>query len=477
MGYKEVCGRMGRDYNVTTAMYRFAVVSRVWGVPLNDEVNVLNAGNRSVIESCHMTETLERLLFLYGAGIIDFTVITELVYMGAEDVDISDVLEDAERLIITQIKEYNEVRIGKDIFTKIFLLCAAARKFMPDESLTFDEARSLCGSSTVKIVDNFVRVTDRRLLELMMSNNEPFGYFDRVNHRITTEDKENILTNDDVSAGNDEGKYYPVSLKPRRVLFYDEISKLLYGADFLEYSIKLGYGLGEDYKERYDKYIRRIKCLFNIRVYHRRRRVCGETYNIFDYVTNVNNTSEKPAKDIEIELIPDKEKTTDELIHEALVRFCSKEPVQNETILEVRNQGKIYLFVVCGDTFKPVDSETFHRRLFDYEKLWGIIHEYTMEHSIAVRDGCVEVPVELMKKFTDEEKPYAEALVKEQYARQSEQGSKKIISTLSVLISGAEEEFKKKEELEKHQAALKNEQAQKLNESMSNRGPSVEGAT
>ena len=78
MGYKELYKRLGSSYDIHTAMYRFAVTSRVFGVCVNEDVMTLSPDEKNIIGTVPMTETLERLLFLYGAGIIDFTVIKKL---------------------------------------------------------------------------------------------------------------------------------------------------------------------------------------------------------------------------------------------------------------------------------------------------------------------------------------------------------------------------------------------------------------
>ena len=464
MGYKEIYKRLGSSYDIHTAMYRFAVTSSVFGVCVNEDVRTLSADERNIIGTVPMTETLERLLFLYGAGIIDFTVIKKLIRAEYTDTEFSDILEDAEKLVMEQLQNNNEIRISTEKISEIICCCAASRKYMPEEKLSFADAQALCSLSTVRIVNDFAKVTDKNIFELMVKCGEPFGHYEKTDGggKIEKESKENLLGIEEVEKGDYESQYYPISLKPRRLLVYDKISALLYGTEFIEYCIKYAIPFDDNIEQQYKRYISHIKCLFRIRLYHRRRRVCGDIYNGFDYYLNVHNKNVTPDKEDSIELSPKNKMTDDELMHEALMRFCSVYPSQDDTLLEVQNQGKISLFVVKNNGFEAVDREMFRKSLFDYEKLWGIIHDYSTAHSIAARDGHVEIPVDLIKKFTDDEKPFAENLVREQYVRQCEQNRNKVISTLSDLISGAKAKLTQIKYLSEQQANLKEEREESV---------------
>ena len=479
MGLSEIYGRSGNTYNVETALYRFGIISKVWGVPCKYGVKVLTSDNRNMLSSLPMTETLERLLFLYGAGIIDFTVFTKLTAKDMVKVEMTDVIADAEKFLLKQYKDYGDVRFSNDMISQIILCCATARMHFPEEHLTFSDAKYLCSLPTVKIVDNFVKVTGKKLLELMVKNKEKFGTYTITddNTVITPEYYDNILGNEDVQKGNYAGSGYPISLAPSRVLFYDRIEKLLYGEEFLEYCVTYGHVLDDNYLEEYHRYMERIKCKFTIRAYHRRRNVCGNIYNNFDYCSNINNTAVEPEGEDVIELTPTCHMSIKELDLAAMMKYCEKHEVRNESVLELHNQGKIRLYAFHDSQFIEINNETFRNTLFDYGKLWGTIQNYSTAHGIEVHDGQVEIPVELMRKFTEEEQPFAEALIREQYARQLDQNDRKVISTLSELIASASEDKKKDEQIKKYQADEKAKQKQELDENMSKRKSATEGVT
>ncbi len=213
MGLSEIYGRSGNTYNVETALYRFGIISKVWGVPCKYGVKVLTSDNRNMLSSLPMTETLERLLFLYGAGIIDFTVFTKLTANDMVKVEMTDVIADAENFLLKQYKDYGDVRFSNDMISQIILCCATARMHFPEEHLTFNDAKYLCSLPNVKIVDNFVKVTGKKLLELMVKNKEKFGTYTITDENtvITPEYYDNILGNEDVQKGNYAGSGYPIS--------------------------------------------------------------------------------------------------------------------------------------------------------------------------------------------------------------------------------------------------------------------------
>ncbi|MBR6983477.1 MAG: hypothetical protein IKH75_08100 [Ruminococcus sp.] len=471
MSIFDVYGRMAKTYNCKTAAFRFAVVSKVCGVD-TDDVNTLDSPEFRIVSTYKMTETLERLLFLYGAGIIDFTLLNEFLTMGTE---IGDILECAENLLIEQQQYYETIRIPNETIIEMIRVCAVARKYMPENQLTFEEARAITDLDCVKIVNGFVKVSDKKLIEMLVKNNEMFAYYNKKDDTLELEDKDvtNILNNEDIDNKKYDSTFYPVLFAPKRIIFYDKVRHLLYGEDFFEHCTKYGEKIDENVLDTYKRYIERIKCLFTVNCYHRKRRICGDKYNSFDYYTNIRNENVKADKTGKILLTPQTEKSTDELIKEAIQEFCSKNPVQNDTILEIHNQGQIRLFAIRGDGYVPVEKDEFRNALFDFNRVWGIIQEYTIDHNIAVRDEKLEIPVELMEKFNDEEKPYAQALIREQYSRQNESKRGKIFSRLSDLVSGAAEDMKKKLAVQQQKQDLKDERA----EQMAQRETQVEDVT
>ena len=152
MGLSDVYKNIGTAYNVQTAVYRFSIVSRVCGIKDTDEVQVLPQNEVNNIECFPMTETLERLLFLYGAGIIDFKTFRKL-----RDIkhDISDVLRDAEDFLIKQHEMYEQERFPADKLPDVIICASLSKIYAENDSLTFDDARNICSLESIKIVNRW----------------------------------------------------------------------------------------------------------------------------------------------------------------------------------------------------------------------------------------------------------------------------------------------------------------------------------
>jgi hypothetical protein len=189
--------------------------------------------------------------------------------------------------------------------------------------------------------------------------------------------------------------------------------------------------------------------------------------NQFDYFTNVHEDTAGADGTEHIELSILTEETDEKLVNMALHEFSLKVPIQNDTVLEVRNQSRIKLFVYRNDEFIPIEAESFRKQLFDYDSIWQTIQNYAADHNIRAVNGKVEVPLELMELFDDDNKPYAERMIREQYARQIDNKGGKIISKLSDLISNAAEKMKIEENKAKHKADYEAKKA--------GRGPGVGG--
>lgn len=439
MGLSDVYRDQDKAYTLATAAYRFAVVSKVCGIGDIDEVNTLSRTDLLAVKGKPMTETLERLLLLYGAGIIDFTVVEELLKINS---DISCVLAQAEDFLIEQMQYYEKIRMSEDKIRDIIRCSAKSRLYAEKNAISFDEAKTIASLDIAKIVNGFVKIPDYELLKLLVLNGEPFGYLsDGRELYVETNNTDNILGNPDVRDGNIESEDYPFMVNPRRIIYYDKVVKLLYGADFLEHCVKYNIDIDDNITSQYERYIRNIKCGFTVNCCHRKRRICGEKVNQFDYFTNIRNEAISFDKSEKIDVKPVSEKTDEELMKMALDEFCTKYPVGEETVLEVHNQGKISLYVIKDSAYIPLDKEEFRKALFEYDVIWGKIQAYATKHSIKAVNGKVEIPMELIREFDDKDKAYAQNIITEQYSRQTENKGGRVFTTLSDLMAKAADEI------------------------------------
>ena len=465
MGLSDVYKNITTDYNVQTAVYRFWVVSKVCGMKDTDEVREMPQNDLNKINFLSMTETLERLLFLYGAGIIDFKTIDRIHKIKD---DVSDVLRDAEDFLIAQQETYERERFPADKLSDVILCSALSKVYAGKDCMTFDDVRNLCSLDSIKIVNGCIKVADKELMDMLLDLGE---FFQNCNDKEIfpgpETDISNILENDDFKRGDIYAEGYPFMVYPKRLLYYEKIRKQIYGIEFLKYAVKCGLSFDDDLIDKYGRYIKRVKCSFDISCYHRKRSVCGDTVNQFDYFTNVHEDTAGADGTEHIELSILTEETDEKLVNMALHEFSLKVPIQNDTVLEVRNQSRIKLFVYRNDEFIPIEAENFRKQLFDYDSIWQTIQNYAADHNIRAVNGKVEVPLELMELFDEDNKPYAERMIREQYARQIDNKGGKIISKLSDLISNAAEKMKIEENKAKHKADYEAKKA--------GRGPGVGG--
>ena len=458
MGLNSVYGRQAKDYTLSTAAFRFAVVSKVCGLDNIDDVQILDSKQFRGICGKPMTETLERLLLLYGAGIIDFTVIEDLVTIKE---DISDVLRTAEEFLIDQMQKYEKLRMPLDVFNELLLCSAKSVSYCGNDPITFDEACNLNNIGCATIVSGLVKVNDYEIMKLLAENGEEFGNMAPGIPFEIEYDINNYLGNPEVQAGNVESIEYPCMAHPKHLIQYNKVIKLLYGADFLRHLSKQRMPVDNSIMARYEGYLNHIKCEFNIHCCHRKRNVCGDKVNQFDYFTNINNDALAFDKMERVNIKPASEKSDDELMRMAVDEFCSRSPVVNGDVLEIHNQGKITLLYVKDGQYIPLNSDDFRSSLFNYKEVWGKIQEYATEHNIKAVNGVVQIPMELINEFNENDREYAKNLIIEQYSRQTEHKGGHVLTKLSELMAAASEEMAKSEKLKKHQADLKQETANK----------------
>ena len=156
MGLSDVYKNITTDYNVQTAVYRFWVVSKVCGMKDTDEVREMPQNDLNKINFLSMTETLERLLFLYGAGIIDFKTIDRI------------------HKIKDQQEMYERERFPADKLSDVILCSALSKVYAGKDCMTFDDVRNLCSLDSIKIVNGCIKVADKELMDMLLDLGEFF---------------------------------------------------------------------------------------------------------------------------------------------------------------------------------------------------------------------------------------------------------------------------------------------------------------
>ena len=452
--YGELYKKMGEDYDVNTAAYRFAVILKTLNYSLPEDIPVLTSDTASELLTQDMSGQIEKLLFLFGADVITEEDVNRLFGISQ---DISGVLNEAESFLKMDNKRTEKERMLREVF-RTALVCAAvsAQYTSEDERLSFDDARKIIGLKSVEIVNGYVKVRNKNLLELLIKCGESFGH---AGTNVEADNNiENLLGDEDVRNGNTGSACYPIMMTPKHLKYYDDVFNRAYGADFIEYAVEHDIKPDEQYISRFEQYRSDIKCKFTISSYERKRRICGDKINQFDYFLNVENEKLNVDRRDTVTVDQETEKSEEELLRIALDKYCGKIPVQNDTVLEVLHNQKIMLFVIKDHDYVPLESESFRSRLFDLEEMWGKIIAYTGEHPLKLINGKLEIPIEFINQFDVDIREYAANLIAEQYSRQRGHSmGNKVISKLSELEEDAAEKSGRKQRMREQRERLKQE--------------------
>ncbi|MCR5167107.1 MAG: hypothetical protein K6C13_07820 [Oscillospiraceae bacterium] len=465
---------MNSNYDVNTAVYRFSVVAHAMGMEDDEDIPIVPEKYRSNIMKAGMTAQIERLLFLFAAGVITDDELYEL-YCISKGKDISDLLIGAEKFIKENNERTEKERMLPEVFRKVLMCAAVSATYSDDgECLSFDDARNIVQLKCADIVNGYVKIGDIELFKLLADCGESFG---NPGEEIYVEQNlENIFGNDIVKNGNTNSNDYPFMMNPKRLVYYSRVFRKPYGTGFIRYAYENGIKADEQFVSRFEKYRRDIKCKFTIDSHERKRHICGDTVNQFDYFLNVEGDRMSIDRRETITVEDDTERSDKELMRLALDKFCGNQAVQNNTVLEVLHDRKKSLFIVKDHDYIPLAPEKFRSRLFDFEEVWGKIISYTAEHPLKIVNGALEIPVEFLDMFDENIREYAGNLIAEQYSRQlGHRGKNKVITKLSTLEANAAENSGAAQQRREQQEKLKQERIKKFNEDRANRDDSSEG--
>ena len=464
---------IGTVFDVQTAAFRFAVVSKALGYN-EEDIPVIPVMYRNKLLKAGMTSQIERIVFLFAAGVITDEELHEL-FLIVKGKDISGQLKDAEDFLKADNNRTERERMPSEIFRKVLKCAAVSVKYTNDyERVSFDDARNIVALDYAKIVDGFVKVSDKELFRLLAESGEHFGYPKEAPKPDSN--IENMFGHEDVQNGVVESENYPYMLNPKRLKYYGEVFGKPYGADFIKYAFAHDIRPDEHYLEKFSDYRRDIKCKFTIDSHERKRYICGDKINQFDYFLNVESERLNVDRRETITLNDAVVRSDDEMMRLALAEFCGKFPTQNETVLEVLHDRKKALYVVKDNDFIPLDPETFRSRLFDFDDVWGKIISYTTKTPLRVVNGVLEIPVDLIRSFDEKDRPYVENIITEQYSSQiSHSRGNRVISKLSELEEDAAEKSGEAQKRREQQEKLKEERRKQFEAEKAKRASSTEG--
>ena len=166
---------MNNKYDVNTALYRFSVVAHAIGMEDDEDIPVVSEKCRVNISKVRMTAQIERIIFLFAAGVITDEELYNL-FLVTKAKDITDLLINAEKFLKEDNERTEKERMLPEVFRKV-LMCAAqsAAYTSDDERLTLDDARIIVALKCADIVNGYVKVKDIGLFKLLAECGESFG--------------------------------------------------------------------------------------------------------------------------------------------------------------------------------------------------------------------------------------------------------------------------------------------------------------
>ena len=455
---------ISEDADMQTMLFRYSIMVDVFNARLPQELvckNKLDDELKKKILRRPYTEQIDRLIFLYGIGIIEEEALKNLVLHNDSDF-LSDVLA-----LEDKVRE-NEGADEADIMPyeqlqKVILLCANSKKYDDLSAVSFNEALEIISSSHIFITpDGFIRC-DKDLTEFLNDMDVPFGFYDTDSDSIQAEQPQYISAA--ISDGYDIlSDKSPIILRTYGLLYYLKVYDKLYGRDFITYAAENGLPFDDTYSNEYEKYLSNVKLCFDFKAYPRKREICGNKVNYYDYAVNsieenrLVNSELNAADDysVSLRLDVDEPLQDSELTEKALRKYRTSRQLIDDMVIEVTHAGKTTMYIHKNGTLSIVDIAEFRRQLFDFNKIWGIIQMCSREKKIKRNGDVITLPQEFMDEIAPEQREYANNMIKEQYRllMQKRQDNKHL-QTLNDIRAAASENMKKIADEKAEKAAAK----------------------
>lgn len=455
----------GKAQKIPNVLTRYAILAKIYGteIPNNIEIKQLPKDKANLLRNENYTENTDKLLYLYGVGILDENTL-DLLIRGFKGNIRNDVIAAENRAIEDNGKNPDD-RLTPKLLQNALLCAAYSKKYDKLQTISFDEALEMTELPHVCITDGKMRARDVDFLKFLYEIEEPVGNYGE-DAEVYIEDRANVKAF--VETENVEMDKSPVILNMKNAVIYSKLFDKDYGRDYIKYAVENKIPLKIDCDKEYSEYVAKVKLHFEIRHYERRRNICGNRVNWFDYAPSVdgaitdNLATLTKTKSIDLKL-SDKYDNAD-LTEKAAASYQSKFPFADDTVLEVYHDNTVELMIYQNKKFESVDKKMFHKQLFDFDKIWSIIQLCSRNGQLRKMNDRIVIPESVWNEIAIEEREYADRLIREQYIRQEERRkSNKLLISLSDMKANAENKKKQKDDLLAKQKAaeekLKNDAA------------------
>lgn len=472
----------GSEISFLPMLWRAAFISEICGIKIPDDMEIRRLSPKTVgnIQCEIYSEALAHLLVLFGAGYVS----EETVEALAGDAEkCGEAIFRTEELVVSQSEKAEEERISEELVQNILLCAASSKRYSEIKGTSFENVRKLCGNSYTAVRGGFVFVKNKSFLTLLLESGEKMGYMDGGKIRVL--DKEEIINgfsdtenlSDMIDGSDGEIPDMPFLLDLNNAACIMEIYGKPYSTEFIYYAKEEKIPFDEFFSENFRKYVAENKLRFVITAITRKRLVCGNEINWFDYCTakytgGKLELSESFDTSDEIDLgktLGENDELTDsELTKKAVSQFLRKVALNEKTVLEVTHCGEKLLYVYQNGDLKELDSGSFRKIPFDYNNVWTTVMEWSREKKIRKKGDTIVIPEEEWEKLDPKDRPYAQRIIEEQCLLKNKQN--KVFKKLSELEAYARQKKNKEKALADKQAQFKEEAANKFQ----NRRPTIE---
>ena len=490
-------------YNVCTdkdkvlpELWRVVFLARISNIKAveNVEVKVLSEDELAQIAQAPYSDALAHLLIMYGAGYFSFDNLSSI---ARDAPNYKDEIYAAEDFIIEQAGLDEKERVSEHIIQNILLCTINSKKYSEIQPIGFDTARQLCETKHTVILNGFVFVKDMSFLTLLVHVEELMGHFDGEQMKVVTagqvindftdnksiEDKlfQRKINSEETTPGSDKAQEkerdildndympeIPFVLNVKNVFYIHQLYEKPYVVEFVLYAKANGIPFDDNFVNEYTAYIRRTKRQFTVAAISRKREICGDDINWFDYGTTryadkqiiIDNKFDLTEHiDLSGDIPDDKNLSDEELSVRAVDTFLENKTLPDKTVLEVTFSGKKILYLLIdGKIAKTLESEKFRKIPFDYNNVWTTVMEWSRSKLIQKKGNSIVVPISELQKLPENDREYAKRMIAEQYSLKK--SNNKMLQKLSDLKNYANKEMKVKEQ----QKALKDDRAAPITE-------------
>lgn len=433
---------ISEDADMQTMIFRYSVLVDVFGAHLPNDVKctqTLSLDVRKKILKEPYSEQNDRLIMLFGMGIINEETVKNIILFNK-----SDWLEDAIALENTvRRNEEREIESDNKKLSAIFTVCANSRKYPEILGVSFETAEKILDSPYVDAVNGFIRI-EKSLLLFMCNAGIEFGYYDSDKDVMVFEDSKYITQAADSVEYDVNSENAPIPFDYIALSCCLDIYGKNYASDFMQYAQESNIPYNDNFKSEYKKYISEVKLCFDIKAYIKKRSICGDTVNYFDYSHNVmsngklHSTLEAEANySAPIHIDTDEVYSENELEVLAFKKYLSSHQPIDKMIIEVYHCKKIKLYIYRDNKFEEFSTENevlFRKQLFDFDEIWSVIKECSDSGKLLRKGDTIVMSSEFGERIRPEWYIYAENIVADQFGRRKRN---MIAATLNELKNAA----------------------------------------